>query len=511
MTSSSSVMRFAIWAAVSSKIQAATDKVSLDEQQNKCRTTAARKGWRETAGPYVVPGESRTRWINLRDAEKEIPALRDMLNDAQRGLFDVLVLYDYTRLRELLDPVSRALAAYGVQLYSIGQPVEPVQPDQYDPYATDAASIVQTVSGLTSRAEINALRRRYRIGVPRRASDKGLHPVGKVPYGYRRAPGREFDKSAPFVPDPVQAQVVVEMKDLYLAGYSVPQIIDHLEQKGIKTKTGSKRWSDYTVRYILKNPFYAGIVTFGRQRVIRDPRTGARKTVQEKDPDKIVQAQGKHVPLWDLETHQALIKEHKRRHKVFKGMKTYRLSNLLYCKEHNRGLYVKYIRGIRDDEHRVWYCPEGPKGHWHLVVRDSQVLVDLPEVLVQDLERMQDLEIPDQGNDLSLLEQAIGDLEQRKERLLDGLEQGILGPEVYSQRIEPLEKQIRDYQDTLFREQQKEQNKSQRVEALSLVAQAIQAVPGYIQNGHAQKVNASLRRLIHRIYVGTNGLEIDYN
>src|SRR5688500_15256115 len=97
-------LRFAVWSAVSTSAQAEQDKASLHEQEEKCRATSFTKGWRESAGPYIVPGESRTRWVNLRDAEREIPALHAMLEDGKRGLYDILALYDYNRLRDLLDP-----------------------------------------------------------------------------------------------------------------------------------------------------------------------------------------------------------------------------------------------------------------------------------------------------------------------------------------------------------------------------------------------------------------------
>ena len=121
-------IRYAIWAAVSTAEQAAGDKTSLSVQEDRCREIAGGKGWLEVAGPYIVPGESRTRWVNLRDAEEEIPQLRLMLEAAQRKAFDILVLYDYNRLRDLLAPVAKTLSHYGVQIYSASQPIEPMAP-----------------------------------------------------------------------------------------------------------------------------------------------------------------------------------------------------------------------------------------------------------------------------------------------------------------------------------------------------------------------------------------------
>ena len=94
------VTKFSIWGAVSSEKQ--RDNASLEEQETKGRSVGTSKGWEESAGPYIVPGESRTRWVNLIHAEQQIPELAQMLEDARMGRFDILVMYDYNRLRDLM-------------------------------------------------------------------------------------------------------------------------------------------------------------------------------------------------------------------------------------------------------------------------------------------------------------------------------------------------------------------------------------------------------------------------
>jgi len=144
-------MRYSIWAAVSTEQQAAVDKLSLDEQISRCRELAEGRGWLESSGPYVVPGASRTRYVNLSDAERDIPPLREMLDDARRRAFDLLMVYDLNRFRDLLPMVQKSLDAYGVQLFSLAQPVEPVDPEHYSPYASDASAIMGGMASILSR------------------------------------------------------------------------------------------------------------------------------------------------------------------------------------------------------------------------------------------------------------------------------------------------------------------------------------------------------------------------
>jgi len=58
--------RYAILSAVSSKKQA--EGTSLDDQVSICRRLSE-QGWVETDGPFIVRGQNRTQYINLRAGE----------------------------------------------------------------------------------------------------------------------------------------------------------------------------------------------------------------------------------------------------------------------------------------------------------------------------------------------------------------------------------------------------------------------------------------------------------
>ncbi len=503
-------MKFAIWTAVSSEAQAAADKVSLSEQENKCRAAGTAKAWSESAGPFVVPGESRTRWVNLRDAENAIPALRNMLDAAQRREFDVLVLYAYDRLRELLDPVSRTLAAYGVQLYSVSQPVEPMPAEQYDLYATDTSNAVQFVSSLTSRAEINAMRRRYRMGIPRRVTDKGLHTVGLLPFGYRKPPGRELDASVTPIIDAGRAAALIRAKELFLAGQSVPQVAEWLNTTEVRPPR-VERWSASSLRKMLRNPYYAGLVQHGAIRRSRDPRTGTYKDRIITDKSKIIEANGRHEPLWSIADYRAILAEMRRRARYFKGRHTQRLSRLLYCGICGAPLHMTYYGNSFDDKHRAWYCRSVSKT-WHMKIRDSEALDALAAALSRDLanpERLADEPEPKDHRELLLA--AVEDLKSRKERLTDALEQGALEPAVYAERVHSLEAQLADLTTQLTDVERAAEKARARRAIVQVVADIIKSVPEYIRHAPAQEVSAQLRLLIEKVLVfDESRIEIRY-
>lgn len=500
-------MRYALLAAVSSPSQATPDKLSLETQQTACRQIAHERGWLETTGPYLIPGERRTRYVNLRDAEHDLPPLRALLDDAQAGRLDLLIIYDFTRLRDLIDLLSQALAAYGVQLYSTRQPLDPVPPEKFNRKISGTTAILQTVALLGSRTEIDTMTTRLQTGREARLT-KGLRPSGRLPYGYQYAPTTGKRSANPLVIDPPAAALVVTMKDMYLAGKSVHQIIDYLREHHIPAHHGAPTWTDYSIRYILKNPFYAGLVGLGYHRIRHDPRHNLRKQIKNDTP---IQQPGQHEPLWNLETHRAILDEMQRRTHIYKGPASQRLSHLLYCPEHHRPLYVKYHHGHKDDAHRCWYCP-GIPGEWHLHLLDTDALALLTQQLttdLQDIEHLIKLPTPSPATDLHTA--ALSDLLARRERLTDALETGQLDAPTYAKRTAAIDARLSE-----LRAQQNQSDRAiqllqQRQRNLNQLAQILPDLPAFITTADPQLVNTQLRTLIHRIHLHPGPkMEIEY-
>ena len=493
------MIRFAIWAAVSSKPQAAEDKVSIPDQIRTCRQDGTSRGWQET-GLYAVLGESRTRWINLRDAEDAITnpdgarPLHEMLNAAQRRDFDILLLYHYNRFRELLDPVAQTLSAYGVQLVSHCQWVEPQHPDPYDPLS-DIGNTVRFASGFTSRAEIVEFRRRFKVGMPARIL-RGL-PKGTIPYGYRKPPGRETDRKAIPIADPAKSRVVLHIKDLFLAGRSLWQIAHQLNHEGLRTPR-DREWSDMTVRLILKRRFYAGEVSFGHTRSVLDPRNGSVKSV-ENDPARVVTAKGLHEPLWDMATQSQIEAEFKRRGgRGYAGIKTQRLSHLLYCGICGARCWVGYPGGY-SDAHRRWVCSVDMS---HVKFKDN-ILV--PRVVEELKERMIDhkdgIRLPAAADTGPQTEASIVDLQARKTRLVDALEAGALDPATYAARVKPIDKHIAQLTKDLAEASRTSDLARGRQAAFEALARTIKTTPDYLLHAPAQEVNTQLCQLIEKIII----------
>jgi DNA invertase Pin-like site-specific DNA recombinase len=418
-------MRYAIWTAVSTVKQTVGDKASLAEQEAKCRAVGDVRGWTETAGPFIVPGKSRTRWVNLRDAEMEIPALHEMLEAARTRRFDVLALYDYNRLRDLLDPVAKTLASYGIQIYSVNQPVEPLLPDEFNPYSNDSEQIMRGMSQIISRWQIADLRRKYRYGITARVQN-GKYGIN-IPYGYARGAG-----DIPIVV-PSQAAAVIAMKDLFLQGVSTRNIIKYLNEH-FPTARGAKSWARETIVGMLMNKFYAGKVFFGETKTIRDPHNNTKRVI--KNPDPVI-ADGLHKPLYSWDEYQAILVEFERRANL-PNSRVYPFSGLLVCSICGHKLYHFITRD-------VWRCAytRNGGGHTdHIKLPHRKALEIVPPALLKAV-KTSGLSVQ-QPMFQSAIDNstAIADLERQRKRIQDGFEMGIYSAIEAEEKIKDLDRRI---------------------------------------------------------------------
>lgn len=469
-------MRYAIWTAVSTQAQASDDKESLAEQEKKCRAIASARGWTESEKPFIVPGESRTRWVNLRDAEIEIPELRRMLEAAKAHRFDVLMLYDYNRLRDLLDPVAKTLASYGVQIYSANQPVEPIPVEEFNPYATDSEQMMRGMSQIISRWQISDLRRKYRFGVPARVR-RGLYGL-KIPYGYRKPPGREGDKNAVPIPDEDQAKAVITIKNLFLAGMSYREMQKHLNEHGYPTATGVP-WARTTIRKILANPFYAGKVYFGRVRVVRDPRNNTISIVKNQTP---LIMDGKHKPLYTWEEYLAILNEFENRGR-FPFTKLYPFSGLLKCS----------VCGGRIKHKRThWHCV-----NYHVKLSEKEALEIIPPAIQEAFRQADQLPrpaftTPDHSSQIAEIEKNILRVQRFAEREIYTEEEAV-------KRIKELKAQAEKI--LHGEDQQQKEIVSQNAFYATLANIRELPIAEWVAERDPEKVNPILLRLIRYIEI----------
>ena len=419
-----------------------------------------------------------------------------MLIDARHGRFDVLVLYDYNRLRELIDQVARTLAAYKIQLYSLVQPIEPQAPERFDQYSADGAWIMQYVAQIISRAQLHDLRRKYKLGMPARVRERGL-PAISIPFGYRKPPGRETDRAAIPVQDPTLIPLLLKIKDLLFQGRSLRQLVQFANATGIKSPRG-KTWSAQTIRDILRNPFYAGYNRWGLSKNYTDPRTAKRYRNRDVPLDEIIVQPGHHQPLWDDETHQRILRELDQRGNAYRGKRASQLSRLLSCSECGSTLWMQHNGARSEPDRAIWRCPGCRRAAIHHTAALEQVSVSLRDAIL-GIDTPPNIAPPahNPAPDRARLDELL----KRRERLVDIYQDsGLTKPEYLSRRTD-LDKQIAHAENELTNLETRAAQRAERLEMLRSFQTLVNDLPAWMQRGDPLEINRTLRLLLEQIVV----------
>jgi DNA invertase Pin-like site-specific DNA recombinase len=140
-------------------VRVSTDKQTIENQLRELRQIAKRRGW-EVVHEYHDTGISGAK---SRDAR---PALDQMLKDAQRRRFDVVMAWAIDRLgRSLIDLLGtiQALETCGVDLYLDQQSIDTTTP---------AGRLTFQITGAFAEFERRMIRQRVLAGL-KRAVEKG--------------------------------------------------------------------------------------------------------------------------------------------------------------------------------------------------------------------------------------------------------------------------------------------------------------------------------------------------
>lgn len=480
------MIRFSIWTAVSTAAQAEDDKDSLHEQEVKSRAAALAKGWHEVA-VYTVPGESRTRYVNLRDAEEDIPPLRAMLEDAKAGRFHILVLWDYNRLRDLLDPVAKTLANYGVQIYSINQPAEPLTPAEFNPYASDSESMVRGMSQIISRWQIADLRRKYRFGVKARV-DRGL-PALKIPYGYIKPKGFESEPKVIPVPHPLHSAVVIEIKKLFLQNKSIQHIAAHLTAR-YPTPTGIPSWSRQTIRKILRNPFYAGKVFFGARLTVHDSRLNIKRLKTNPAP---YTKDGAHKPLYPYTDYLAILAEFERRRESPR-LSVFPWSGMLRCGSCGQRLRRKFDTKYNRGRYVCLHCGKVNIHHDELQEKFAPALQDS---LRHASPSAQDESASSPPSILPVLHE----LDRSRKRVQQAYESEVYSLQEAEEKIKGIDAKIDALKNTELAQAKQHAQRQQFQTTFTESRAILEDLPQWIRQADPKKANALLLRLFRHITV----------
>ena len=234
-------MNFAIYNRVSTEDQS-ENGVSLEAMEQSCRAFITSQG-----------GQLVKIYTDVKSGgDLNRPHLQELLRDVQTNAvpIDVILVWRLDRLSrnqvetlKLIDFLNKHKVAFR----SVTEPFDTATP------------LGQAMLGMLStfaQFERKSIGQRTKNAMATKATTKRMG--GYAPLGYRR----EADGS--LIPEPEEQKIITFIFLQYKSGKGLKEIAGSLNNKGITTRNGSIFRSE-TVRRILHNPIYTGIVIWDKE------------------------------------------------------------------------------------------------------------------------------------------------------------------------------------------------------------------------------------------------------
>ena len=227
-----------------STIKQTEEGYSLSYQRDKLVGYADLKDWK-IVDEYEDAGESG------RTTKR--PAFNRMVDDAQKNLFQAVLVYKLDRfsrsLQDLLNVIT-ILQKHNVAVWSVTQ--------SYDD-STPEGRLMRNMLGSFAQFEAEMIGARVKDGMARRAREGEWNT--SPPFGYHMNKGLKIDHN--------EQEVVEEIYRSYTNEDMTMQQIADLLNDSRTTKRG-KKFNVNTVGRILRNPIYFGRMRYGGELIITD-------------------------------------------------------------------------------------------------------------------------------------------------------------------------------------------------------------------------------------------------
>jgi site-specific DNA recombinase len=256
-------MRAAIYARYSSDLQS---EASIDDQVRLCRERAERDG--------ATVAKVFTDYAISGGAIRNRPGMLSLLDAAKQGGFDMVIAEALDRIsrdQEDIAAIFKRLSHADVRIVTLSE-----------------GEINELHVGL--KGTMNALFLKD-LAAKTRRGQRGRVEAGKIPggnsYGYkivRRILDNGSVSTGEREIDPAQSAIVRRIFQEYVDGLAPRRIAGRLNTENIPGPRGGP-WNASTINGsrqrrngILNNELYLGRITYNRQRFIKDPETGKRRS-----------------------------------------------------------------------------------------------------------------------------------------------------------------------------------------------------------------------------------------
>lgn len=409
--------------------------------------------------------------LNITEIYKEIvsgetissrPVMQHLLQEVEQGIWDGVLVMEVERLARG-DTIDQGLVAQAFKFSDtkIITPMKTYNPNnEFDEEYFEFGLFM-------SRREYKTINRRLQRG--RIASvQEGKYVSNKTPYGYKRVRITN-DKGWTLEPDEEQADIIRLIFELYTVGevqtdgtykrLGTTLIARRLNDMKIPTKTGGN-WTVSTIRDILINPVYIGIIRWNwrpaSKRIVDGQLTVSRPRNKKED---CVFAKGLHPSIISEKTFnmaQELMKHNPPRPIGEKNTVKNPLSGIIICGKCGRRMVRRpYTNSTKDT--LICHAASCNNISSYLYIIEERILQALEEWLGEYKLKWKNIEL--EVHDISQIEIKQKSLQKQKKELdtmykqlssvHDFLEQGIYDTDTFLERSRQLSEKINNIKENI--------------------------------------------------------------
>ncbi len=452
----------------------------------------------------------------LTGTNTDRPNFQRMIEDAKKGLFDVVIVHKMDRfsrnVRDTLN-IESELAQYGVKVISV-----------IEQFAdTPEGQLQQIIQLGVGQYYSQNLAREVMKGLKENAY-KCLHNGGLPPLGYDVDSGTKQ-----YLINEKEAESIRIIFKKFLEGWSYRELAEYLNMLGYRTKIGNQFSSTSSFYDILVNSKYKGEYVFGRS-LSKPKQPGMKRSHRKnKDESEIIRVPNGLPAIIDEETFeqvQKLLSSRQRLKGASKAKEVYLVSGLIECGEcgsayhgsariggRNKQKYVSYRCSKRKKIENPCKCKEINRtlldefivNQLFTTILNSQHL----DLLRQKVNEKLKQKISEMDHDLPKLEKRLAEVKQKASNLVQAIAVGGLGSmETITAELQRLEQQ----KIVLTNEIQNHQVKQSSVHlTLDQMKDVLEEAEEYVLKNNGEMIKYVLSRFIHKIIVNNEAIEVEYN
>jgi len=351
---------------------------------------------------------------------------------------------------------------------------------------------------MQGRSYLEYTKRVLLIGRENAIKQKGAYIGNIPPFGYDKA---VIDDVHTLKPNDAAAAVLMAFEMYVNEGKTYLQIARHLDSLGIRP-TVSKVWEKSSIRAMLQNKHYIGMVYFGKYRTEKTIENGqvVSRSVRQPD-DKVIIAKGKHQAIVPLELFEAAQEKMDNNPRAKWDMP---LQNPL------AGLIVCHSCGKALAQHPYPHAETRIEcRNRHGCKANSAKLREVIEAVAfaLEMEHLPDMEVKlhnDEGKSASIQKKLIekmnaemAELHAKEERQHDLLESGTYSEEVFVKRNKALHAQMEELRSKIY---EAKQNMPKEINYQNKIIKLQDAIAGLRDDTiSAEQKNRLLKAIVKKI------------